>query len=127
MKIRIDTFLIIIPSPCMCIMLCTLYYTYREQKTCHICHRSYSLTYTMALKGNKKLREEKMVNNVRKSSTNQDVEDEIKLQSQLLNSLQEKVAEMEEVSIRRVNIYCTCTKIRIAIVGQSFWCQMGTK
>ena len=45
----------------------------------------------MALKGNKKLREEKMVNNVRKSSTNQDVEDEIKLQSQLLNSLQEKV------------------------------------
>ena len=55
----------------------------------------------MALKGNKKLREEKMVNNVRKSSTNQDVEDEIKLQSQLLNSLQEKVAEMEEVSIRR--------------------------
>ena len=68
-----------------------------------------------------------MVNNVRKSSTNQDVEDEIKLQSQLLNSLQEKVAEMEEVSIRRVNIYCTCTKIRIAIVGQSFWCQMGTK
>ena len=68
-----------------------------------------------------------MVNNVRKSSTNQDVEDEIKLQSQLLNSLQEKVAEMEEVSTRRVNIYCTCTKIRIAIVGQSFWCQMGTK
>ena len=54
----------------------------------------------MALKGNKKLREEKMVNNVRKSSTNQDVEDEIKLQSQLLNSLQEKVAEMEEVSTK---------------------------
>ena len=41
-----------------------------------------------------------MVNNVRKSSTNQDVEDEIKLQSQLLNSLQEKVAEMEEVSTK---------------------------
>ena len=57
-----------------------------------------SLTYTMALKGSKKLKEEKMVNDLRKSSStkNQD-EDEIRLQSQLLNSLQEKVAEMEEV------------------------------
>ena len=56
-----------------------------------------SLTYTMALKGSKTLKEEKMVNDLRKSSTKNQDEDEIRLQSQLLNSLQEKVAEMEEV------------------------------
>ena len=62
-----------------------------------------SLTYTMALKGSKKLKEEKMVNDLRKSSTKNQDEDEIRLQSQLLNSLQEKVAEMEEV--RTYNTY----------------------
>ena len=52
----------------------------------------------MAVKGSKKFKEGKMVNNLRKSSTNRDDEkDEIKLQSQLLNSLQEKIAEMEKV------------------------------